>query len=349
MGNQRNKILVIVGIVLVVLVGGIVFFASRQVPSNPVPTPTPIVKTQEPPVLTVEPTSTTLVASQSATFDLFLNTHGIQIDGFQFIATLDGSAIPTITDSDALTAGTQIAAASVSGLNPVTNSVVPQDSAQIIRFAMITTSATDPFSSTTPVKIASVTFMSSNPGALSLTFNLPNTRANKNGSTEETLIKASDEKFTVSQMVASASPIASASSSQVAKSATTGSSATAIACDSACLNDNDCSLGLSCINNACRNPACTASLTCQCAPGSTATASGAKTTSVSLTPTPRPTVTPRPTATPTAVASSSTTIAALPDELPQSGSMENTIILIMSGLACITLAGFLMIKGSSTS
>src|SRR5260221_695729 len=84
------------------------------------------------------------------------NTNGVKIDGFQFIANLDGTASPVVTDGDPVTAGVQIATTTVAGLSSVTNSVVPQGTAQVIRYAMITQSASAPFSSTTPTKIATI-------------------------------------------------------------------------------------------------------------------------------------------------------------------------------------------------
>src|SRR5260221_695732 len=130
------------------------------------------------------------------------NTNGVKIDGFQFIANLDGTASPVVTDGDPVTAGVQIATTTVAGLSTVTNSVVPQGTAQVIRYAMITQSASAPFSSTSPTKIATITFTPGTTGTVTLDFNTQNTRANKTGSTEDTLITAASVSYTVGPAVA---------------------------------------------------------------------------------------------------------------------------------------------------
>lgn len=322
---MNRTLILVIGIIIALVVGvGAFFFISSRPTPSPTPTVSPQVQAQL--RITVTPSAVALTASQSASFDVFLNTNGVKVDGFQFIANLDGANV-TVVDNDPVASGTQIKPAEVTGLNPVTNSVVAQGTAQVIRFAMITQSAAQPFFSSGPIKVATVNFVPGTPGTIKLDFNIQNTRANKTGTTDETLITAASQTFTVNPALAatpSASPLAQAQT-------------TPIACDAACLTDNDCSVGLSCVNNSCRAPACPSSSTCSCTGGFVATGSATPTaTPKPATASATPTSTPKPTAT--------ASIAALPSSLPQSGSIENTFILIVSGLSLMVLAAIFMLR-----
>ncbi len=339
---MNRTLLLIIGVIvaLVVGVGAIVVVTTSRPAPTPIPTATPQV--QAPLTISVTPSSTTLTASASASFDVLLNTNGVKIDGFQFIANLEGADV-AVTDGDPVTEGVQITPVAVTGMNPVTNSVVAQGVTQVIRYAMITQSAGQPFSSSTATKVATVNFVPAATGTIRLDFNSQNTRANKTGTTQDTLITAASQTFTVGPALA-ATPAAAAAA------ATTTS---VLSCDAACLTDNDCSIGLSCISNSCRAPACPNSSICSC------TATGSAALAVAATPKPTPVIggatattsaTPKPTVTPKATATPKTTatpkvasIAALPSALPESGSVETTIFLIIAGLLCMGLAAVLML------
>lgn len=347
---MSKTLLLIIGaiVALVVGVGAAVIIINNQAQKQ-APTPTPSAQVQVPLKITVTPQTTSFTASVSASLDVFLNTNGVKIDGFQFIANLDGNASPVVTDSDPNTTGVQITPAQVSGLNPVTNSVVTQGTAQVIRYAMITQNAGQPFTTGAPVKVATITFIPGSSGTVKLDFNTQNTRANKTGTTEDTLITAASQTFTVSSAVAGAAPVVASPSAAITTTTTkttVSKTTTAIACDAACLNDNDCTSGLSCINNACRNPVCSDNTTCLCP--------GVATTTTSPTPKPRVTATldsslsgATPSATPKTVITSkpkTATIAALPKSLPKSGGVADTILLIAAGLSCMVLAAFFMLR-----
>lgn len=364
MWMNKRLILIIGGVAAVIVAIVAVFFIlgnRSQAPTTVAPTPQPI--SQEPLTFTTTVSPAALSASSSATINIFLNTHGTKIDGFQFIATLDGDGAPIITDADPSTPAIQIQSGTVTGMNTVTNSVVPQGGAQVIRYAMITQNASQPFTSSSPVQVATVTFIPSSAGSVKLDFNAQNTRANKTGTTDDTLIITTPQTMTVSSAVGSvptptplaALSTASTSASTTSKTTTVAKTSTVIACDAACLTDNDCSSGLSCINNACRNPACSTETTCSC--------TGAAVTSTSPTPTPIPTATPKATATPKptatpktlAAASSSSTsvvvatptpaaIAALPKDLPVSGGVQDTILLVVTGVSFMALGAFFMLR-----
>ena len=369
---MNKRVLLIIGGVVAAIIGIVVVVAliNSRNQAAVVEAPTPVPQSTEPLAFTTTLTPTTLSASGSATLDIFLNTHGTKIDGFQFIATLDGDSQPIVSDADTATPAVQIQSGAVTGMNPVTNSVVPQGGAQVIRYAMITQNASQPFTSSSPVKVASVIFVPSVNGTVKLDFNAQNTRANKTGSTDDTLITTQPLSLTVSpslSLAASPTPIIGAvptaspsGKTTTTKSTTVAKSTTVIACDAACLTDNDCSSGLSCINNACRNPACSSETTCSCT-GAAVTTTESPTPTPRPTATPRPTVTPRPTATPVLIAGSSTatpsptliavakktstaTIAALPKDLPVSGGVEDTILLLIAGVSCMAIGAFYMLR-----
>lgn len=338
---MNKTLLLIIGVVIAVVVGvGAIVVISQRAQPTPTPVQTATPQAEAPLRITITPPSGPISASASASFDVLLNTNGVKIDGFQFIANLDGDGV-VVSDSDPVATGVQITPASVTGMNPVTNSVVGQGTAQVIRYAMITQNAGQPFSSSTPVKVATVSFIPGAVGTIKLEFNTQNTRANKTGTTEDTLITAVSQTFTVGPAIAAVTPATSSAST-----ARVTAPSTAVACDAACLTDNDCSLGLSCISNSCRNPTNPTSLTCAAAGASTATTSATPVPSptaaaIAQTTTSTASATPRPTATATPRVA---TIAALPSELPESGSVENTIYLVVAGLACIGLAAFFMLR-----
>jgi hypothetical protein len=373
--NKKVVIGIIVGIALLSGVGLAAFFLLRP-PSVP-ETPLPQTKTTVPAKisLTTQPSSQAFVASESGTLDLLINTNGVKVDGFQFIATLNGSASPVVSDGDTGTAGVQIEPSVAAGLSVVTNSVITQNGDQVVRYAMITQDPSQSFSSSTPLKVATIRFTTGQAGVIKIEFNTQNTRANRTGSTEETLITATSQTYTVSAATGTtiAQSTTSTPSAAVAittpppatSSSTKVSSATALSCNNACLNDNDCASGLSCINNACANAACPGSATCSCTGTQTlaaasATATPRATSALLATATPRPTSTPLAQFAATSVSTSSATstasatitprpsatatIAALPATLPASGSVENTIMLIASGIMCITVAAFFMLR-----
>ncbi|PWU23999.1 hypothetical protein C5B42_01090 [Candidatus Cerribacteria bacterium 'Amazon FNV 2010 28 9'] len=379
MDKKKILLIALAIVVIIVAIGGVVFFVTQQNTPPPSSTTGVVPATPSPAslTLTVQPSSPTIAASSSASLDVFLNTGGVAIDGFQFIATLNGSSSPTVTDTDPATTGIQIEPSTGVALTPVTNSVVNQNGDQVIRYAMITQDASQSFSNTAPTKVATIHFTTATNGTAQISFDTQNTRANRTGSTQETLIAGATQSFTITSAIAT-SPIASSSGTLatapspspalIAKAASSSvntkpnpTPTLAPSCNAACLSSSDCSSGLSCINNACVNVACPGSASCTC----------------TATPTPKATATPKPTTTPTPLALAQTTrngqfsdtsintiasssasdiaagavttqpkvasIAALPASLPVTGGIEDTFMLLLSGVACVTVAGVLML------
>src|SRR5258708_15099416 len=163
---NKRLLLIIGGLVALAVVGVVVFLVIRGQSQPEAPVPTIVPQTQAPLKITVSSTPGILNASSSANLDIFLNTNGTKIDGFQFIATLDGDGHPVVTDADPGTPAVQIQSAAVTGMNTVTNSVATEGTAQVIRYAMITQTASQPFSSSTPIKVATITFVPGAPGSV---------------------------------------------------------------------------------------------------------------------------------------------------------------------------------------
>lgn len=369
--DKRVLIAIIVVIVLALCGGGaFLFFQSQQQAVVPVSTPAPVVKQQTAqPTLSVQgPTS--LVASQSATLDIYVDTKGVKVDGFQFIATLEGTATPVVQDADPNATGVQISAEVIPELTIATNSVVDQSGKQVIRFAMITAAGTSGYATSTPVKVASIPVIPGAEGTAMISFNPQNSRASKSTGGEDALFTTSDKTFTVAATSTSdplaLAPTTTASTSSTIASApttTTNTSTQNPSCRLSCATDNDCAAGLACEFGLCVNPACSSSQTCSCttpnltaqtAPtpyvpptassstsaliaqgtsNSTSSATTTTTTSALVTPTPKATV----------KASTMSATLTQSDPLPVSGSIENTLLLLGAGFLFIGL-GFVFAR-----
>lgn len=306
--DKKKLALIIGGIVALLVVVGIVIavLSNANNSSNQTAAPSSSTAPTQPIVLSIKSSATSLVASQSATLDLYLNTNGAKLDGFQFIASVEGSSTPIITDSDLAKDGIQITAVEGADLSLVNNSVTPQNNAQIVRFSMISKVPSAPFSSTTPVKIASIVITPTAAGTLKLDFNGPNTRANLVGSDEGTLITTNVQAYTVSpgDLTAFATP-ATATTSGTSIKTTPLPSPTAIA--------------LKTTTTATASPSATPKTT----PKATAIAQTLATSTPIALATARP---------------ASASPSALPKVLPQSGGVSDTIFLIVTGVGFLFLA-----------
>lgn len=380
--NKKLLIGIIVGVALLGGIGvSIMLLARRNNPAEVAQGPAPTSQPAANLTLTSQASSTNFTASGSASIDLFLNTGSTNIDGFQFIATLNGDSTPTISDSDSGTPGIQIEPAPAAGLTVVTNSVISQNGDQIVRYAMITQNPSQPFVSDTPTKIATIHFTTAAAGSLKLEFSPQNTRANRTGSSEETFLTTTAQNYMVASAAPASEPIAASDSASLAaasaalqltpaptasaaatKTSTTSAKLASAAlkatptpapgCSMACLADTDCSGGLACIGNSCVNPSCPNSPSCSC----TTTASPTPTPKTKAAATPKASATPKPTATAAPVpqvagattdpdiSAPTSTIAALPKTLPQTGAVEDTILLLTSGTLCIVAAGYFMLR-----
>jgi hypothetical protein len=336
--DKRVIIILVLVIVIVAGVGGALLLMNRT-PTAPVATPFPSatpVSTQIQPALTTQ-MSTPLTASGSGTIDVYIDTKSVKIDGFQFIATLGGTALPTISDADSATEGVQITAETIPDLSTSTNTVTEQDGAFVIRYAMVASDSTIGYSTDSPTRVASIPVLAGSGGTVSVTFNQQNSRARLLSGGEDALITTTDGSFPVTSESVATNPISSPSSSLVAQTQvtatpvpTSSAATTTPFCLASCFSDGDCAAGLVCETDRCVNPACPTSATCGC---------GANQATQTVTTTHVPTIasTPVPVATeipadvvPTAPASGSAAT-----DLPASGSTEYTLLAIGAGLLLI--------------
>ncbi|MEP7166741.1 MAG: hypothetical protein ABI758_02050 [Candidatus Woesebacteria bacterium] len=337
--DKRIIIVLVLVIVIVAGVGGAMLLLNRT-PATPVATPfpsaTPAVSAQTQPTLTTQ-ISSPLTASGSATIDVYLDTKATKIDGFQFIATLNGTALPTISDADSGTEGTQISPENIPELTTSTNNVTEQDGAFVIRFAMVSSDSTLGYSNTSPTKVASIPVLAGSGGNVTLTFNQQNSRARLLSGGEDTLVTTTDGTFPVASSGSSSTQtsVSTASSSLLAQTAVTTTPAPTTAatattspfCLASCFSDGDCAAGLACETDRCVNPACPTSQTCGC---------GANQTAQTVTTTPVPTVVASAAATPIVATSAPIAEASSSaQDLPTSGSVEYTLLAIGAGLFLI--------------
>lgn len=315
--NKKNIVILasVLVFMLVLGTGVAVFLINRQnTPSSE--TVAEATPTTTPPTLTVQSSSSSLTASQSGTLDVYLNTFGQSINGFQFIATLDGTSLPKVTDTDSVSSGVQVEAVSIPNLSVSTNSVIDQDGKQVIRFAMVTQSASEAYQTSTPVKVATVSVVPGKAGTLSLTFNTQNTRASTEGGQQDTLLSTADSSYIVS------APLQT--NTIAAMDDTTEASALSPVATSSAIADAS-------VSNATTNGELGSGPTPTIKPSPTAKpqliGASSSTSSSTLTTTATSTSSAKATATPSA------TVA--PQVLPVSGSTENTILLLLTGVIFI--------------
>lgn len=338
--DKRVIIVLVLVIVIVAGVGGALLLLNRT-PAEPVATPFPSaspVATQEQPALTTQ-MSTPITASGSGAIDVYIDTKSVKIDGFQFIATLGGTALPTISDADSVTEGVQITAEAIPDLSTSTNSVTEQDGSFVIRYAMVASDSTIGYSTDSPTKVASIPVLAGSGGNVTVTFNQQNSRARLLSGGEDALISTADGSFPVtSEGIAATTPTSSPSSSLVAQTSVTATpvptaaaSTTTPFCLASCFSDGDCAAGLVCETDRCVNPACPTSQTCGC---------GANEVAQTVTTTPVPTVAPTAVALATQipadiVPTQAPVASVAAQDLPASGSTEYTLLAIGAGLLLI--------------
>lgn len=350
--DKRVVIVLVLVIVIVAGVGAALLLLNRQPASLPTPSATPIASpvstTQTSPALTAV-SSAPLTTDSQARIDVYLDAKATKMDGFQFIATLAGTTLPTVIDSDPVTEGVQIESALIPELSVSTNSVTEQDGGHVIRFAMISTDSAVGFSATSPVKVATILVSNGSAGSLSLTFNQQNSRARLAQGGDDALIDTSDVSLPVSAQAIGAIP-ATSSSTLVSMATTTTqttpfASATPVAsalpsqfCLASCFTDSDCAAGFACEADRCVNPACPTSQTCGC--GAASLTTPAPTTKASII----PTITPIATMIPTPTEEPVTQVASSTADLPVSGSFEYTLLTLGVGLLLIGGGVFLTAK-----
>lgn len=348
--DKRVILILVIVILLVAGVGGALFFLNKTstpaVIPTPIPSATPAAAAQTGAALTAT-SSTPLIVGEPGMVDIYIDTKSAKVDGFQFIATLTGSSLPTVPDSDSVTDGIQIQAATIPELSVSTNSVTAQDGAFIIRFAMIAQDSTTGFSTSGPTKIASIPVSTGTGGSVKIAFNQQNSRVRLSSGGDDALMAVTDASLTVAASSAnSASGSSTLTSTNVSSPSAAVTSTTAAAtnspfCLASCFTDSDCAAGFVCETDRCVNPACPTSQTCGCGAnqGATpvlvakATATPVVAPLATVAPTPYMTMAP----TPDLVSTSSA-------ELPASGSFEYTLLTIGAGLLLIGGGVFLTAK-----
>lgn len=331
---DKKIILSIIAILIVIAVAAIVLITRSQPQVSLTPTSTPSATPGQNVTISLQPESNILIASQSALFDVFLNTNGTHIDSFQFIITLDGTSKPHVLNSGtAKSSGNQILAQTIPGLSTVTNSSIEQAGKSTIRFAMITENSKQPYSTSNLTKIATILVNSEQAGTLQFNFDSQNTLATITGTSQDTPLVSTGFSGTVSPSIApTVSPFATpAPATSSAKTTKTQTSKT---------------LALSTPTPI---PTTQPSIASSLDPTNGLDQTSA---SSSATPTPLPTTTPlpaiaSPSATLVPVLSSSATSAtnsALPSELPKTGGISDSIALLLSGTGFFFIGFALLLR-----
>ncbi len=349
--NSKVLIILILVVAIVAGVGIAILLLTRQAAPAPIPTPlaTPVVQIQTKPELSAMTPSSTLSVGEKTTIDIYLDTKSSQINGFQFIANIDGTAFPAVLDADDASDGMQIEHAQIPELSVSTNSVIQQDGRYVVRYAMVTSDEASGFSSTSPVKVASIPVTPGTAGSIQVTFNAQNSRARVGAGSDEVMLAVADTTYTVTDPMAGTSSAASGSattttdplltaasfSATPVPSATPSSGVVAQYCLASCITDSDCAVGLTCEADHCVNPACATSQTCSCSQTAQATlAPTATPRTIAAVSTPVPTIAP--------VEDTTQLASTSAEDLPTAGTIEQTFLAIGSGLlllgAGITLA-----------
>ncbi len=347
--DKRIILILVIVIVVIAGVGGALFFLTKQPTTIVTPTVAPVAT----PVSGAQAGGTTLTASSQApltagqpgSIDVYIDTKGVKVDGFQFIATLAGSSLPTVPDSDSATDGIQIQPAILSSLAVSTNSVTSQDGTFIIRYAMIAQDSVAGFSTDSPTKIASIPVSTGTGGKVTLAFNQQNSRVRLTSGGDDALMGVTDASVDVIASTATnASGSGSLASTATSSATTTTSAATSQFCLASCFTDSDCAAGFVCETDRCVNPACPTSQTCGC--GATAGATPVATTRPVSIATPIAVAAPTPLMTPVATPVEDSTIvkASSSGQLPSSGSFEYTLLTLGAGLLLVGGGVFLTAK-----
>lgn len=308
-------------IALAILGGGTVYLLTRGTPKEVVNTPltTPTVQTSVQPVLSAQAILDSFAVGQAGAIDVFIDTKGEKVDGFQFIATLTGSALPTVKDANEAIDGVQIHTQEVAQLTVTTNSVVDQDGSKVIRFAMITQAGVENFSTSVPTKVATIYVTPKQSGSLSLMFNTQNSRASVVGG-QDVLLATTNESYSVSEPLTQAASGSSKLATLVSKpqtGAVLAATTTYPTCQTTCVTDNDCDSGLSCQSGVCVNPSCSSSTSCTCGSSDEEEDASASAT--------------------TQETEDLETEDTSDEELPLAGSIEYTMILVASGILFLGL------------
>ncbi|HSW89856.1 MAG TPA: hypothetical protein VLH19_03200 [Patescibacteria group bacterium] len=235
LGNNKTLAIVLIVVVLAAVAGGVLVFLRNQTPPEAVPTPTPAAQAPTP-SLTLQPSTTAMTASQSASIDVFLNTNGAKINGFQFILTISGSANTDVTDADPAATGIQIQAPDQPSLSVATNNVTDQSGKKVIRYAMVTTDPTKAFPISGNIQVARILLTPNNAGSLIAEFSAQNTRANLVSNNDEIAVNSKDTTLAVAAGTpllansgATSTPVPTASSSATRAPAVTTPTASASA------------------------------------------------------------------------------------------------------------------------
>lgn len=346
--DKRVIIILVLVIALVAGVGAAILILTRQ--STPPISTTPTPQTSSAPQSASVPaistrSETTLQAGLPSSIAVLLDTKGVRVDGFQFIATIDGTSLPAVIDADNSQEGVQIAPAALPGFSVSTNSVTEQDGKYVVRFAMVLSDTTSQgYTTQGPESVATITVTPGTAGTISMAFNQQNARARLNESGDDVVMASTDGAFVASAQtsggVAAAPATSSAKVTAAASTApfattpaaqTTTSSSPSPFCLATCFSDSDCAAGFVCETDRCVNPSCPTSQTCSCSGTTTAQASATP----RATPVPTPVVavsTATPRSTPVVPASVAPTATDSAEPLPKSGNTAYTILTIGAGL-----------------
>ncbi len=353
--DKRILLIIVLVIVIVSGIGAAFFLINRQQVSTaptlsespaitPVTTPSTFTGVQA----TLSTSAITpITTAAGGSIDVFLNTNGTEIDGFQFIATVTGNALATITDADTTADGVQIDVQSGAGFVASTNTVTTTDTEQTIRLGMTFDDTSAHFVSTTPTKVASIPLLAGSSGTITLTFDAQNSRI-RLLSGQDIAMQVSSQTFPVSDALASSTTTqavstAAATLASTTQAATPTPSPTPLAstspfCLATCFSDNDCAAGYVCEADRCVNPACPTSQTCSCS-----VTQAAATIRPTATPKITAAVTPKPTSTP--IASSSATAA----DTPVTGAFEYTLLLVSAAFLFLSGGFYLSYRQETVS